>query len=326
MAPILVDSGYRTSATYRLADPIENMQLEVTLRKRGTRGERRVRDAASEKPKGTRKLGRASIAFGHRAPRPDPEQEEQEDPDAQEAAAGGEVEEEDMVVASYVFHWQEKRFSPSEVSEVRKDMRRASRGEGGGGLLARFFSRQRDDFVRVRRRELIGQLDAEAEAAGEGEHVGHALHSRVDWEGDGDAAEWSARFTSSSSEVVTPLARSHLAGTLAQQHRDALGEADCARMSILAELPLSELWPDKSASPLRADLAARISERRQTISDALSRQGRGASAGREQQGLLQLCTLKLFAGGRLDPNPNPNQGGRRLGGVAHPHGGNGAAH
>ena len=153
MAPILVDSGYRTSATYRLADPIENMQLEVTLRKRGTRGERRVRDAASEKPKGTRKLGRASIAFGHRAPRPDPEQEEQEDPDAQEAAAGGEVEEEDMVVASHVFHWQEKRFSPSEVSEVRKDMRRASRGEGGGGLLARFFSRQRDDFVRVRRRQ-----------------------------------------------------------------------------------------------------------------------------------------------------------------------------
>ena len=47
MAPILVDSGYRTSATYRLADPIENMQLEVTLRKRGTRGERRVRDAAA---------------------------------------------------------------------------------------------------------------------------------------------------------------------------------------------------------------------------------------------------------------------------------------
>ena len=152
MPPILVDSGYRASATYRLADPIENMQLEVTLRKRGTRGERRVRDAASEKPKGTRKLGRGSIAFG-RAPRPDLEQEEQEDPDAEEAAAtGAEVEEEDMVVASTVFHWQEKIFSPSEVSEVRKDMRRASRGEGGGGLLARFFSRQRDDFVRVRRR------------------------------------------------------------------------------------------------------------------------------------------------------------------------------
>ena len=243
MPPILVDSGYRASATYRLADPIENMQLEVTLRKRGTRGERHVRDAASEKPKGTRKLGRGSIAFG-RAPRPDLEQEEQEDPDAEEAAAtGAEVEEEDMVLASTVFHWQEKIFSPSEVSEVRKDMRRASRGEGGGGLLARFFSRQRDDFVRVRRRELLGQLDAEAEAAGggEGSYVGHALHSRVDWEAEGDAAEWSARFTSSSSEVVTPLARSHLAATLAQQHRDALGEADCARMSILAELPLNEL-------------------------------------------------------------------------------------
>ena len=33
--------------------------------------------------------------------------------------------------------------------------------------------------MRVRRRELIGQLDAEAESAGEGEHAGHALHSRV---------------------------------------------------------------------------------------------------------------------------------------------------
>ena len=162
MPPILIDSGYRTSATYRLADPIENMQLEVTLRKRGTRGERRVRDPASEKPKGPRKPDRGSIAFG-RASRPDPEPEEQEDPDAEKetadapgaaGAAGAEVEEEDMVVASTVFHWQEKIFSPSEVSEVRNDVRRASRGEGGGGLLARFFSRQRDDFVRVRRREL----------------------------------------------------------------------------------------------------------------------------------------------------------------------------
>ena len=183
MAPILVDSGYRTSATYRLADPIENMQLEVTLRKRGTRGERRVRDAASEKPKGTRKLGRASIAFGHRAPRPDPEQEEQEDPDAQEAAAGGEVEEEDMVVASYVFHWQEKRFSPSEVSEVRKDTRRAKRG-GEGGLLALLgLSRKADDFVRVRRREVLAQYDVDAQARdGEGQlYGGHVLHSRAGW-------------------------------------------------------------------------------------------------------------------------------------------------
>ena len=162
MPPVLVDSGYRTSATYRLADPIENMQLEVTLRKRGTRGERRMRDAASEKPKGPRKPGRGSIAFG-RTSRADPEQEEQEDPDAEETAgapgaagaAGAEVEEEDVVVASTVFHWQEKIFSPSEVSEVRKDVRRASRAEGGGGLLARFFSRQRDDFVRVRRRALL---------------------------------------------------------------------------------------------------------------------------------------------------------------------------
>ena len=59
---------------------------------------------------------------------------------------------------------------------------------------------------------------------GAGTYSGHALHSRVDWEGDADAAEWSARFTTSSSEVVTPLARSHLSGTLAEQHRDALGE------------------------------------------------------------------------------------------------------
>jgi hypothetical protein len=294
MPPILIDSGYRTSATYRLADPIENMQLEVTLRKRGTRGERRVRDPASEKPKGPRKPDRGSIAFG-RASRPDPEPEEQEDPDAEKetagapgaaGAAGAEVEEEDMVVASTVFHWQEKIFSPSEVSEVRTDVRRASRGEGGGGLLARFFSRQRDDFVRVRRRELpnpnpkpgpgpaltltltrtlscnptlrcnpspslccdpvlrptlprrelLGQLDAEAErVGGAGTYSGHALHSRVDWEGEGDSGESSARFTTSGHEVLTPLARSHLTGALAEQHRDALGEVRSGGGRVVSE-------------------------------------------------------------------------------------------
>ena len=197
----MIDSGYRTSATYRLADPIENMQLEVTLRKRGTRGERRVRDLAAEKPKSSRKPG--GLRRGSRRDADsEPDQEELEEPDETAGApAGAEVEEEDEVVATSVFHWQEKIFSPSEVNEVRKDVSRASRGEGGGGLLARFFSRRRDDFVRVRRRELLGQLDGEAEAAG-GSYSGHALHSRVDWENDADSAEWSARFTSSAKEAA----------------------------------------------------------------------------------------------------------------------------
>lgn len=64
---------------------------------------------------------------------------------------------------------------------------------------------------------------------------------RVDWESDKDPAEWSARFTSSKNEELTPLARSVLSGASAAQHRDALGEADCARMAIMAEVPLEEL-------------------------------------------------------------------------------------
>ena len=197
----MVDSGYHTSATYRLADPIENMQLEVTLRKRGTRGERLVvRDAAAEKPKGSRNPTRRRSLT--RDGDSEPAQEDTENTeDTAGAPAGAEMEEDDEVVATTVFHWQEKIFSPSEVSEVRKDVSRASKGDSGGGLLARFFSRQRDDFVRVRRRELLGQLDSEAESAG-GTYSGHALHSRVDWENDGDPAEWSARFTSSNKEAA----------------------------------------------------------------------------------------------------------------------------
>mgnify|MGYP003317501005 CR=1 FL=1 len=34
--------------TYRSTDPIENLQLRVTLRKRGTQGERRLDDLADE--------------------------------------------------------------------------------------------------------------------------------------------------------------------------------------------------------------------------------------------------------------------------------------
>ena len=78
-------------------------------------------------------------------------------------------------------------------------------------------------------------------------------------------------------------------------------------MSILAELPLSELRPDKPPSPHRAlgDLSGRMSERRQSISDAISRQPRPTD-GREQKALLKLCTLTLFAGGVLGPaSPSP---------------------
>ena len=73
-------------------------------------------------------------------------------------------------------------------------------------------------------------------------------------------------------------------------------------MSILAELPLSELRPDKPPSPHRAigQLPGRMSERRQSISDAISRQPRPAD-GREPMALLKLCSLKLFAG---DPWPS----------------------
>ena len=86
------------------------------------------------------------------------------------------------------------------------------------------------------RRELLGQLDAEAErVGGAGTYSGHALHSRVDWEGEGDSGESSARFTTSGHEVLTPLARSHLTGALAEQHRDALGEVRSGGGRVVSE-------------------------------------------------------------------------------------------
>ena len=114
--------------------------------------------------------------------------------------------------------------------------------------------------------------------------MGHALHSRVDWEGDGDAAEWSARFTSSKNEELTPLARSVLSGASAAQHRDALGEADCARMAIMAEVPLEELQvrcltptpPRASSDPRR--VGSQHSSAAVTIGNPALPSPRGASA------------------------------------------------
>ena len=49
-------SEHSVVATYRVTDPIENLELRVTLRKRGTFGQRRVRNTseAPSKPRGLR--------------------------------------------------------------------------------------------------------------------------------------------------------------------------------------------------------------------------------------------------------------------------------
>jgi hypothetical protein len=185
-----LSSGYHANVTYRLADPIENMKLEVTLRKRGTHGERRVRDAAASDKTAKKERQVREPRRRRSRRRGDEDGDEEEEQEAEAEAAGGsmqplrsEEEEEDQVIANAVFHWQEKVFSPSEVSEVRKDTRRAKRG-GEGGLLALLgLSRKADDFVRVRRREVLAQYDVDAQARdGEGQlYSGHVLHSRAGW-------------------------------------------------------------------------------------------------------------------------------------------------
>ena len=319
--PARIDSGYHTVATYRLADPIENMKLEVTLRKRGTRGERLVGEA-SDKPRRSRrgkkkkpKPERDQARRRRRRPTGDDEaeergeeeedddgdgdddegedaeeeEEEEEEPLPEKPARserlplrGGE-EEDDRTVATAVFHWQEKVFSPTEVSDVRQTKRE------GPGLLGRFFRGRRDDFARTRRRELLAQYDAETKARTGGDYQGQVLHSWVDWENDRDAADYVTRYTSSEREEVTPLARAVLTGSNAETHRDALGEGDCMRMAIMAELPLSELPPPPKLMGV----------------ESVGERVKGRLAGREEKqfGLIRLCSLRLSSGGRLDVRP-----------------------
>ena len=288
--------------TYRVTDPIENLQLCVTLRKRATEGERRLAgdsgdSAAKERKRRLRRLGRPSAGS-------DDEQEAASDGDEDSAQAGEsesqplrveKEEEEQLLCPPRTFRWQEKAFGREEVKQIRAaDSNAAGRRRRGslfgvelGGAAAAVV-----DMPNHLRAE-FDRLDRSSREAGDGEYRGETIYSRVHSEQYTDLQEWAARYTDSDAEMVTPLARSVLAGSFIRQHRDMLGEAACITMHVFATLPADS---DDGARTRRLS-ASRLSAA--NLLTALTPGRSDAEAPLE----VTLCALRLYPGGRLDVRP-----------------------
>ena len=117
--------------TYRITDPIENLQLSVTLRRRATEGERRVKadGSAGDRPgrrflpkRGNRGSSAASVPVTAEQPGSDEEVDEDEGEEAGEGTRlKVETEEaEQLLCPPRTFRWQEKVFSRAEVDRIRK--------------------------------------------------------------------------------------------------------------------------------------------------------------------------------------------------------------
>ena len=271
----LLASNWLPTTSYRVVDPIENLRLQVTLRKRGTQGVRKLKKA--EKSPSARRRPRTA--------RKDEDDSASEDDD--EAPLRAEEEEEAQIIAETTFRWQEKVFGPSETRALRRTAGGDSRASG---VLGRLRGQEGEGFLRTHFREQLARLDGEAAAAGEGRHAGSVLHTRISSEFVADAMSWIERFTTSGREKVTPLARSVLSGQMAGQHRDALGEPAAISMSVYAELPSDDVGATRERS--RSSFTPRS-------------RSRGGGGGDGSEGVLVLlCSMRLHPGtGRLDMRP-----------------------
>ena len=272
----LLASNWLPTTSYRVVDPIENLRLQVTLRKRGTQGVRKLKKEPASA---------ASARRRPRAARKDEDDSASEDDD--EAPLRAEEEEEAQIVAETTFRWQEKVFGPSETRALRRTAGGDSRASG---VLGRLRGQEGEGFLRTHFREQLARLDGEAAAAGEGRHAGSVLHTRISSEFVADAMSWIERFTTSGREKVTPLARSVLSGQMAGQHRDALGEPAAISMSVYAELPSDDVGATRERS--RSSFTPRS-------------RSRGGGGGDGSEGVLVLlCSMRLHPGtGRLDMRP-----------------------
>ena len=244
-APMQVIPCYHPSVTYHVDDPIENLRLKVTLRKRGTATRADAPEKA--KPRTGRRAEEDEENADAAAARDDPAGGSRGARTGAEApllpaTMGAEAEEDDEVIAEETFRWQRKVFGPHEVRAIRH-----ATGEDGAERSSSWFGSlfARSDpqsFVHTQQREQLAKIDRELEERGEARETGHVLHTRIHTERVADdMTEWGVRFTSSPDEEVTPLARAVLSGAGAREHRDLLGEAACVTMSIMAELPASQL-------------------------------------------------------------------------------------
>ena len=285
--------------TYRSTDPIENLALRVTLRKRGTQGERRLgtSEEASTAPSSATPRAARRRDRGDNTPRSGDEGSDDEVGDeasASQPLRNEKEEEEKLVCPPRVFRWQEKRFGPMEVRAIRKledETRKNSRGSGlfRSASSAVGLGSKSDEPPYVlsnHHREVFRKLDAEAIEKGE-DYVGDTIYTRVHSESFSDPRDTSTKLTDSSYEVTTPLAKSVLSGAFLKQHRDMLGEAAHVAMHVFAALPEA----DFEDADERADSTGSASRRKSKADDS------------EKLSEVLLCVLRRYPGGRLDMKP-----------------------
>ena len=215
--PMQVIPCYHPSVTYHVDDPIENLQLKVTLRKRGTATRADAPEKA--KPRTGRRAEEDEENAGGGAARDDPAPGSRGARTGAEAPLlpvpmGAEADEDDVIIAEETFRWQRKVFGPHEVRAIRHatgdDAAERSSSWFGGWFGSRSDPQS---FVHTQQREQLAKLDREREERGEARETGHVLHSRIHTERvDDDMTEWGVRFTSSQDEEVTPLARAVVSG------------------------------------------------------------------------------------------------------------------
>ena len=326
-------SSFFSAETYRVGDPIENLQLRVTLRKRGgtvtLAEESSAAKGSSSKKNSPRRrsiFGRSSSRSATGGDSDDDGNASDDDAETGEASSRkplqlGKDEEDKLVCPPRVFRWQEKVFGPMEVSAIRReeerDSPRLARRSTMGNMLSRAQSRAQStaallgmggdegpsSLLSNHHREVFARLQEEAEARGE-TYEGELLYSRVHSEEYTDPADVSLILTDSMGETMTPLARAVVGGAFARQHRDMLGEAASVSMHIFAALPSRELHDDdadvgSSFLSRRASAAGGVGRRRSSFFGGQ----RDAAEGNDQLEEVLLCALRVFPGGRLDVKP-----------------------
>ena len=191
----MASKAYHLVDTYRVGDPIENLQLRVTLRKRASMGERRCgagdsSSVPSEPSKGAKKGARKERGTGRfrRKSGEGPDAAPSDDADSADDDAGlaaqmrplrlGQDEEaEHIVCPPRTFRWQEKAFGPTEVRNIH----RAEEKKGaGGGLVGRLLGSGRDaGNLSNHLRDNLRALEDQSVEEGLGAYAGEIIYTRV---------------------------------------------------------------------------------------------------------------------------------------------------
>ena len=317
--------AYIAPQTYRITDPIENLRLCVTVRKRATEGVRKLKQEEAAKPE--RRLPQKRLSLTRRASgagkSDDDDEGENDAGDADSKLLRGEREEpEELLCEPRTFRWQEKAFSREEVKDIRADLEPGGRKGliGGAVNIATGVTRGAVNVatgvtkaatlgivdlggmsagtVTNYQRAELERLDRAARDAGSGPYEGETIYTRV--HSERFSTEWTSRFTDSAAEAPTPLARAVDEGLHLREHRDMMGEAACVSMHVLATLPIDK--DDDARRRLTRSATPYLGKAVKAIGKATNDLLLGAQAVRREEEVV-LCELRLFPQGRLDIRP-----------------------